>query len=214
MVGSFYFLLHSWLAGIAGRNKLLINMKGHLQRCAFCFAFIWFRVQGSRFRALVAASPLFLLGRCLEVAFKSPVTSHSYDTREGIVSHVWHKILRLSPHLFWLGLFTHRAFSSAQDDDTRGRKGSHRGDTLHVLELTVLYYVTSSPLEQGRAKGAGWICPAGASFYVADNVLLAGIISHAWYEILRLSPHLFWLGLFSHRAFLSAQDDDTGERVV
>ena len=25
----------------------------------------------------------------------------------------------------------------------------------------------SSPLEKGRAKGAGWICPAGASFYVA-----------------------------------------------
>ena len=68
----------------------------------------------------------------------------------------------------------------------------------------------SSPLEKGRAKGAGWICPAGASFYVADNVLLAGIISHAWYEILRLSPHLFWLVFFSHRAFLSAQDDDTG----
>ena len=36
MVGSFYFVLHSWLAGIAGRNKLLINMKAHLQRCAFC----------------------------------------------------------------------------------------------------------------------------------------------------------------------------------
>ena len=47
MVGPFYFVLHSWLAGIAERNKLLINMKGHLQRCAFCFAFIWFRVQGS-----------------------------------------------------------------------------------------------------------------------------------------------------------------------
>ena len=62
MVGPFCFVLHSWLAGIAGRNKLLINMKGHLQRCAFCFAFIWFRVQGSRFRALVAASPPFLLG--------------------------------------------------------------------------------------------------------------------------------------------------------
>ncbi len=26
----------------------------------FYFAFIWFRVKGSRFRALVAASPLFL----------------------------------------------------------------------------------------------------------------------------------------------------------
>ena len=70
----------------------------------------------------------------------------------------------------------------------------------------------SSPLEKGRAKGAGWICPAGASFYVADNVLLAGIVSHAWYEILRLSPHLFWLWLFSHRAFSSAQNDDTGKR--
>ena len=72
----------------------------------------------------------------------------------------------------------------------------------------------SSPLEKGRAKGAGWICPAGASFYVADNVLLAGNGSHAWHELLRLSPHLFWLFFFSHRAFLSAQDDDTGERVV
>ena len=37
------------------------------------------------------------------------------------------------------------------------RKGSHRGDMLHVLELAVLYYDTSSPLEKGRAKGAGWI---------------------------------------------------------
>ena len=53
--------------------------------------------------------------------------------------------------------FTHRAFSSAQDDDTRGRKGSHMGDTLHVLEVAVLYYDMSSPLEKGRAKGAGWI---------------------------------------------------------
>ena len=85
---------------------------------------------------------------------------------------------------------------------------------LRVLELAVLYYDTSSPLEKGRAKGAGWICPAGASFYVADNVPLAGNGSHAGREPLRRSPHLSWLGLFSHRAFLSAQDDDTGERVV
>ena len=80
-------------------------------------------VQGSRFRGEVAASPLFLLGRCPEVAFKSPVTSHSYDTREGIVSCAWYEILRLSPHLFWLGFFSHRAFSSAQDDDTGGADG-------------------------------------------------------------------------------------------
>ena len=48
--------------------------------------------------------------------------------------------------LFWLGLFTHRAFSSAQDDDTGERKGFHLGDMLRVLELAVLYYDTSSPL--------------------------------------------------------------------
>ena len=64
-----------------------------------------------------------------------------------MILHVWHEILRLSSHLFWLGLFTHGAFSSAQDDDTRGRKGSHLEDTLRVLELAVLYYDTSSPLE-------------------------------------------------------------------
>ena len=69
------------------------------------------------------------------------VTSRFYDTREGIVSHVWHEILRRSPHLFWLGVFTHRAFSSAQDDDTGERKGFHLGDTLRVLELSVLYTI-------------------------------------------------------------------------
>ena len=133
MVGPFFFALKSRLAGIAGRNKLLINMKAHLQRCAFCFAFIWFRVQGSGLRWRLRR--LFLLGRCPKVVFKSPVTSHSYDTREGIISHAWYEILRLSPHLFWLGLFSHRAFSSAQDDDTGKRKGSHLGDMLRVLEL-------------------------------------------------------------------------------
>jgi hypothetical protein len=87
------------------------------------FFVVGFRVQGSRFMVQGSGGGFaaFLLGRCPEVAFKLPVTSHSYDTREGIVSHAWYQILRLSPHLFWLGLFTHRAFSSAQDDDTRGR---------------------------------------------------------------------------------------------
>ena len=80
------------------------------------------------------------------------VTSRFYDTREGIGSHVWCQILRLSPHLFWLGLFTHRAFSSAQDDDTRGRKGSHLGDTLHVLELAVLYTIRVGPWRRAAPK--------------------------------------------------------------
>ena len=100
----------------------------------------------------MAASSLFLLGRCPEVAFKSPVTSHSYDAREGIVSHAWCQILRLSPHLFWLGLFTHRAFSSVQDDDTGERKGFHLGDTLRVLELSVLYTIRVGPWRRAAPK--------------------------------------------------------------
>ena len=118
----------------------------------FCFAFIWFRVQGSGFK--VQGSRLrWRLRRLFYWAMPESsilVTSRFYDTRERIVSHVWCQILRLSPHLFWLGLFTHRAFSSAQDDDTRGRKGSHLGDTLHVLELAVLYYDTSSSLAKAQ----------------------------------------------------------------
>ena len=54
--------------------------------------------------------------------------------------------------------FSHiERFLSAQDVDTGKRKGSHLGDMLRVLELAVLYYDTSRPLEKGRAKGAGWI---------------------------------------------------------
>ena len=44
------------------------------------------------------------------------------------------------------------------------------------IQLTSHFHDTGSPLEKGRAKGAGWICPAGASFYAADNALLAGIV--------------------------------------
>ena len=60
------------------------------------------------------AVPLPHAGKACKVS-QSPVIS--LISGEWIVSHVWHEILRLSPHLFWLGLFTHRVFSSAQDDD-------------------------------------------------------------------------------------------------
>ena len=102
-----------------------------------------FKVQGSR-GGFVA----FFIGRCQEVAFKSPVTSRFYDTREGIVSHAWCQILRLSPHLFWLGLFTDRAFSSAQDDDTRGRMVSQAGGIAAFLEDGIL---VSQPSPLGNA---------------------------------------------------------------
>ena len=107
-----------------------------------------FKVQGSRFRVEVAASPPFLLGDARKWICPAGASFYVADNvlSAGIVSHAWYEILRLSPHLFWLGLFTHRAFSSAHDDDTRGWKGSHLGDMLRVLELAVLYYDTSSPL--------------------------------------------------------------------
>ena len=109
----------------------------------FCFAFIWFRVQGSGLRRRLCR--LFLLGRCPEVVFKSLVTptirgkesSHMYGVRS----------FDSVPTCSGWGVFTHRAFSFVQDDDTGERMGSYLGDTLHVLELAVLYYDTSSPLE-------------------------------------------------------------------
>ena len=91
------------------------------------------------------------------MAFKSPVTSRSYDTREGIVSHAWYEILRLSPYLFWLGVFTLRAISSAQDDDTGGADGLLSGRYVACFGTSGVIYDTGSPLEKGRAKGAGWI---------------------------------------------------------
>ena len=47
-------------------------MNPHFFTAPFLFAFIWFRVQGSRFRALVAASPPFLEdGILVSAAFPS-----------------------------------------------------------------------------------------------------------------------------------------------
>ena len=47
-------------------------MNPHFFTAPFYFAFIWFRVQGSRFRALVAASPPFLEdGILVSAAFPS-----------------------------------------------------------------------------------------------------------------------------------------------
>ena len=67
---------------------------------------------------------------------------------EWIVSYMWHEILRLSPHLFWLGLFTHGAFSSAQDDDTRGRKDSQAGGIADFLKDGI-------PVSQPSTLGEG-----------------------------------------------------------
>ena len=131
----------TWLEAAREDRKLLIKLKRTSAKMSFLLCFHLVQGSGFKVQGCGGGFAAFFIERCPKVVFKSRVTSHSYDTREGIVSHVWHEILRLSPHLFWLGLFTHRAFFSAQDDDTRGRKGSHFGDMLRVLELAVLYTI-------------------------------------------------------------------------
>ena len=71
----------------------------------FLLAFIWFRVQGSGFKVhgsgfMVeeAAAPLFLLGRCPEVAFKSRVTSHNNDTSRPLETEVPQRDFRVWPN--------------------------------------------------------------------------------------------------------------------
>ena len=106
-----------------------------------------FRVQGSGLRWRLRR---FFYWTMPESGFL--VTGHSYDTREGIVSHAWHEILRLSPHLFWLGLFSHRAFLSAQDDDTGERLVSRGGGIAAFLEDGILAS-RPSPLGEGAPQG-------------------------------------------------------------
>ena len=70
-----------------------------------------------------------------------------HNTKERIVSHAWHEILRLRPHLFWLRLFSHRAFSSAQDDDTGGAEGFSSGRYVACFGTIGVIYDMSRPLE-------------------------------------------------------------------
>ena len=66
MVGSFYFVLHPWLAGIAGRNKLLINMKHICKDVLFALLSFGsgFKVQGRG-----GGFAAFFIGRCPKVVF-------------------------------------------------------------------------------------------------------------------------------------------------
>ena len=50
------------------------------------------------------------------------------------------------------GFSTHRAFSSAQDDDTRGRKGSQAGGIADFLKDGIPVS-QPSPLGEGAPKG-------------------------------------------------------------
>ena len=94
-------------------------MNPHFFTAPFFFAFIWFRVQGSWLRRRLHR--FFYWGDAWKwhLSHQSPVIP--LISGAWIVSHMWHEILRRSPHLFWLVFFSHRAFLSAQDDDTGER---------------------------------------------------------------------------------------------
>ena len=107
-------------------------------------------VQGSGVRWRLRR--LFLLGDARKWYFSHQSPVIPLISGEWIVSHVWYEILRLSPHLFWLGLFTHRAFSSAQDDDTRGLMFSQAGGIAAFLEDGIPVS-QPSPLGEGAPQG-------------------------------------------------------------
>ena len=112
-----------------------------------CFFLCLHLVQGSGFKVEVAAAPPFLLddARKWYLSHQSLVTP---TIRGKESSHMCGmRSFGSVPTCSGWGFSTHGAFSSAQDDDTRGRMGSYLGDMLRVLELAVLYYNTSRPLE-------------------------------------------------------------------
>ena len=117
-------------------------MNPHFFTAPFYFAFIWFMVHGSWFRWRLRR--LFLLGdaRKWHLSHQSLVTSHSYDTREGIISHAWYEILRLSPHLFWL-FFSHIGRFSPLGMTVLGERMVSRGGGIAAfLEEGILVSTT------------------------------------------------------------------------
>ena len=111
----------------------------------FCFAFIWFRVQGSR-----SGFAAFFIGRCPEVAFKSPVTptirgkesSHMYGVRSfGSV-----------PTCSGWGFSHIERFRPLRMTIRGERMVSYLRDTLRVLELAVLYTIRVAPYRRGAPK--------------------------------------------------------------
>ena len=101
-------------SGVKDYVRLSVFLERHPDRSGGSFV-VWWRLRRLFRRRYSRTVSLPHAGKAYKVS-QSPVIP--LVSGEWIVSHVWHEILRLSPHLFWLGLFTHRAFSSAQDDDT------------------------------------------------------------------------------------------------
>ena len=137
--------------GIIRRNKNergCEEMNPHFFTAPLFFAFIWFRVQGSGVRWRLRRFLYWGDARKWHLSHQSLLR---YEGRNRLTCMVSDPSAQSSPILV-LGV-THRVFSSAQDDDTRGRKGSHLGDTLRVLELSVLYTIRVGPWRRKSRRG-------------------------------------------------------------
>ena len=87
---------------------------------------------------MVAASPPFFYWGDARKCLFSNQSLLRYEGRNRLTCMVSDPSAQSPPVL--AVFFTHRAFSFAQDDDTRGRMGSYLGDMLRVLELAC--YIT------------------------------------------------------------------------
>ena len=132
-----------------------------------CFLLCFHLVQGSRFRWRLRRFLYWGDARKWHLSHQSLLR---YEGRNRLTCMVSDPSAQSSPILV-LGV-THRVFSSAQDDDTRGWKGSHLGDMLRVLELAVLYYDTSSPLREGARQRRRMDPRSGVKDYVRLPVSL------------------------------------------
>ena len=128
-------------------------MNPHFFTAPFCFAFIWFKVQGSG----GGFAAFFYWGdaRKWHLSHQSLVTPTIRGKESSHMRGV--RSFGSVPTCSGWGFSHIERFRPLRMTIRGEQMGSHLGDTLHVLELAVLYYDTSSPLEKGRAKGAGWI---------------------------------------------------------
>ena len=132
-----------------------LAFKGYLQRCAFCLLSfgLGFKVQGSR----SGCAAFFYWGdaRKWHLSHQSLVA----PTIRGKESFHMRGVRSFGsvPTCSGWGFSKHRAFSSAQDDDTGRADGFLSGRYVPCFGTIGVIYDTSSPLEKGRAKGAGWI---------------------------------------------------------
>ena len=127
----------------------------------FFLAFIWVKVQGSRFRVEVAVSPPFLLGRCPKVIFKSWVTSHNNNTSRPLETEVPQRDFRVWPNPKRRLACPLRRLPVRPNGPRRRRRMDPRSGVKNYVRLSVFHLssrpkwrdLSCRPVKRGRGKG-------------------------------------------------------------